>query len=153
MGEIALKRNQPAEAAQFFAAAVSSEGGYAPTLQARASRLKAEAAGKAPATEEAVRTFVNQLDLAIKSGRKADLDALIAPGELVNFSKGIIGSLPEVWQTRLLRTENLGAERVAADVSVTAKILGREQSGTALLILSRTGNGLKLVEIPIFEVR
>jgi len=153
LGEIALKRNQPAEAAQFFAAAVSSEGGYAPTLQARASRLKAEAAGKAPATEEAVRTFVNQLDLAIKSGRKADLDALIAPGELVNFSKGIIGSLPEVWQTRLLRTENLGAERVAADVSVTAKILGREQSGTALLILSRTGNGLKLVEIPIFEVR
>ncbi|MGH9944519.1 MAG: hypothetical protein ACRD9R_19400, partial [Pyrinomonadaceae bacterium] len=154
LGELALRRNQPAEAARFFDEAVRAEGGYAATFQARLSRLKAEAAAnKAPAPEEAVKQMVNQLDLAIRGGRKAELDAFVLPGELVNFSKGIVGSQPEVWQTRLLRTESLGADRVAADVSVTAKILGRDQSGPAVFVFSRAGGGLKLVEIPIFEVR
>ncbi|MBA3322704.1 MAG: hypothetical protein H0T45_14815 [Pyrinomonadaceae bacterium] len=154
LGEVAVRRNQFAEAAKFFQEAVASDGGYAPTLQARASRLKAEASSKvSSAPDETVRTFFNQFDAAIKGGRKADLDALILPGELLNFAKGIVGSQPELWQTRVLRTEVLGADRLAADVSVSARVLGREQSGTAVLILARSGGGLKLAEIPIFEVR
>jgi tetratricopeptide (TPR) repeat protein len=157
LGEIALRRNQAAEAARFFTEAVRAEGGYAPTLAARAARLKAEAAmgASAPAIDESVRAVVTQFDQTIRSGRKAELDALLMPGELASFSKGIVGSQPEQWQTKLLRTESLGADRFAADVQITAKTLGgREQTGAAVLVFARGGgNTLRLVDVPIFEVR
>lgn len=155
LGEIALRKNQAMEAARHFDTAVRGAGGYAPTLAARAARLKAEAApgATAPAIDEAVRAAVTQFDQTIRGGRKAELDAFVMPGELVNFAKGIVGSQPEQWQTKLLRTESLGTDRVAADVFITAKTLGREQSGTAVLVFARVGNTLRLVEIPIFEVR
>lgn len=155
LGEIASRRNQAAEAAKRFDEAVRVEGGYAPTLAARAARLKAEAAlgTSAPALDEAVRAAVTQFDQTIRGGRKAELDALIMPGELATFAKGIIGSQPELWQTKLLRTESLGSDRFAADVSITAKTLGREQAGTAVLVFARSGNTMRLVDIPIFEVR
>lgn len=155
LGEIASRRNQAAEAAKRFDEAVRVEGGYAPTLAARAARLKAEAASgaSAPAIDEAVRAAVAQFDQTVRSGRKAELDALIMPGELAAFAKGIIGNQPEQWQTKLLRTESLGSDRFAADVSITAKSLGREQAGTAVLVFARTGNTMRLVDIPIFEVR
>ncbi|HEY0098736.1 MAG TPA: hypothetical protein VGB76_07250 [Pyrinomonadaceae bacterium] len=155
LGEIASRRNQAAEAAKRFDEAVRVEGGYAPTLAARAARLKAEAASgaSAPAIDESVRAAVTQFDQTIRGGRKAELDAFIMPGELANFAKGIIGSQPELWQTKLLRTESLGSDRFAADVNITAKSLGREQAGTAVLVFARTGNTMRLVDIPIFEVR
>ncbi|HYG10831.1 MAG TPA: tetratricopeptide repeat protein, partial [Pyrinomonadaceae bacterium] len=156
LGEIALRRNQAAEAARFFNEAVRAEGGYAPTLAARASRLRAEAAlgASAPALDESVRAAVTQLDQTIRGGRKTELDALLVPGELATFAKGIIGSQPEQWQTKLLRTESLGADRFAADVQITAKPLGgREQSGTAVLVFARVGNTMRLADVPIFEVR
>jgi len=156
LGEIAMRRNQAAEATKFFTEAVRAEGGYAPTLVARAARLKAEAAlgASAPAIDESVRAAVTQFDQTIRGGRKAELDALLMPGELATFAKGIIGSQPEQWQTKLLRTESLGSDRFAADVQITAKTLGgREQSGAAVLVFARSGNALRLVDVPIFEVR
>ncbi|HZG51200.1 MAG TPA: tetratricopeptide repeat protein [Pyrinomonadaceae bacterium] len=152
LGEIALRRNQAAEAARFFTEAVRAEGGYAPTLAARAARLRAETA---PVIDEAVRAAVTQFDQAIRGGRKADLDALLMPGELASFTKGIVSSQPEQWQTKLLRTESLGSDRFAADVLITAKTLGgREQSGTAVLVFARGGGtAMRLVDVPIFEVR
>lgn len=156
LGEIASRRNQTAEAAKFFNEAVRAEGGYAPTLAARASRLKAEAAlgtSSAPAIDEAVRAAVTQFDQTVRGGRKTELDALVMPGELAAFARGIISSQPEAWQTKLLRTESLGSDRFAADVQITAKTLGREQAGTAVLVFARTGSTMRLVDIPIFEVR
>jgi TolA-binding protein len=155
LGEIALRKGQAAEASRLFTEAIRAEGGYPPTLAARAARLRAESAqgASAPAVDEGVRAFVSQLDAAIKGGRKADIDALIAPGELTAFSKGIIGSQPEVWQTKVLRTESLGGDRVAADVQITTRTLGKDQSGEAVLVFTRAGNRLVISEIPIFEVR
>ena len=155
LGEIALRKGQAAEAARRFDEAVRAEGGYAPTLAARAARLKAEAAtgAAAPAIDETVRAAVAQFEQTVRGGRKAELDVLVMPGELTSFARGIIGSQPELWQTKLLRTESLGSDRYAADVHITAKTLGREQSGTAVLVFARSGSALKLVDIPIFEVR
>ena len=54
----------------------------------------------------------------------------------------------------MLRTEPLGSDRFAADVQITARMLGcREQSGTAVLVFVRNGNAMRLVDVPIFEVR
>lgn len=155
LGEIALKRGQAVEAARLFTEAVRAGGGYPPTLAARAARLRAEATqgASAPAVDEQVRAFASQFDAAIKSGRKADLDALIAPGELTSFEKGLVSSQPDAWQTKVLRTEAMGGDRVAADVQITARALGGDQSGTAVFVFTRAGNRLLLTEIPIFEVR
>jgi tetratricopeptide (TPR) repeat protein len=154
MGEIALKRGRPADAAKLFDAAARVEADYATTLNARTERIKAEAAaGTAPAVDEQIKAAAAALDAAILTGHKAEIEARLVPGELTGFSKGIVGTQPEVWQTRVLRTEQLDPNRIAADVTLTARTLGRDQGGPALYVFARTPSGWKLSEIPIFEVR
>ena len=154
LGELSLRKGQAAEAARRFNDAVRVEADYASTLAARTGRIKAEAAANsAAAPDESARTFIAQLDQAIKSGRKAELDALTIPGELTAFVGGIVGSQPEVWQTRVVRTEQLDANRLAVDVQITARQLGHDAAGTAVLILNRVGTGWKLGGIEFFEVR
>ncbi|HVF51121.1 MAG TPA: tetratricopeptide repeat protein [Pyrinomonadaceae bacterium] len=152
LGEIARRRNQTAEAVKRFDEAARTEADYASTLAARAARIKAET-GAAPAVEEAARTFLAQFDAAIQSGRKAALDALFVPGELSTFSRGIVSNQPEAWQTRALRTEMLGTDRMAVDVAITSKVAAREQAGTAVLVLANTPAGWRLADIQFFEVR
>jgi len=154
LGEIAMRRGQPAEAARRFNDAVRTDAEYASSLAARAGRIRAESASNgAPPIDESVRAFIAQLDQAITGGKKAELEARVVPGELVRFVGGIVGTQPELWQTRVFRTEMLTANLAAADVSINAKELGREQSGTAVLVLSRAGNSWKLAGIELFEVR
>jgi tetratricopeptide (TPR) repeat protein len=155
LGEIALRRGRPDEAARLFTEAVRAEGGTPPTLAARAARLRAESAlgPGAPAVDESVRTFIAQLDAAIKGGRRAEIDTFVAPGELPNFSKGIAASQPDLWQTKVLRAEPLGGDRVAVDVQITSRALGGDKSGPAVYVLTRAGGRLLLTDIPVFEVR
>ncbi|MGA9996816.1 MAG: tetratricopeptide repeat protein, partial [Pyrinomonadaceae bacterium] len=154
LGEISLRKGQTAEAARRFNEAVRADAEYASTLTARASRIKAEAgANSSPTVDESARAFLAQLDQTIRGGRRTELDALIVPGELAKFSSGVITSQPEIWQTRVLRTETLDANRLAADVSLNTKELGREQAGTAVFILTRVGGAWKLADIQFFEVR
>jgi Tetratricopeptide repeat len=150
LGEIALKKGQAAEAARRFNDAVRADAEYAASLAARAGRLKAETS---PPIDDSVRAFLTQLDRTITNGSKADLDAKIVSGELVRFVGGIVGTKPEVWQTRVLRTESLGDDLIAADVTINTKTLGKEASGTAVLILARVNGVLKLAGVELFEVR
>src|SRR5205085_12190194 len=101
------------------------------------------AAGAPPVPDEQIRTAVADLDAAIRGGRKAEIDALLVPGELSNFSKGIIGTQPDVWQTRALRTDQLSPDRFAADATLTARTLGQERSGPAAYVFARTPAGWK----------
>lgn len=154
LAEISLRKGQAAEAARRFNDAVREDARDASTLVARLGRIKAEAAANAaPAADDSARAFIAQLDQAIKSGRKAELESLIVPGELTSFVAGIVGSQPEIWTTRVVRTELLDADRLAADVSLSTRQLGRDAAGTAVLILSRSGGGWKLGGIEFFEVR
>jgi len=154
LGEMSMRRGQPAEAAQRFGEAVRADAIYGSTLAARAARIRAEAAAKsAPPIDESARAFLAQLDQAIKTGRQAELDPLIVPGELVRFTRGIVGTKPDIWQTTVLRTELLDPNRLAADVSITERELGNNRAGTALLILVRAGGSWKLGGIEFFEVR
>jgi tetratricopeptide (TPR) repeat protein len=153
LGEISLKKGQTAEAVKRFNDAVRADADYASSLTARAARIRAEAAANAPTVDESIRAFIKQLDQAITSGKKAELESRITPGELARFIGGIVGSQPEIWQTTVLRTEALDSNLMAVDVSINAKELGRQQSGSAVLILSRAGGGWKLTGIELFEVR
>ena len=154
LGEIALKRSQAVEAARYFNEGVRADAEYASTLAARAARIRAEAtANSAPAIDESIRTFVGQLDAAVRSGRQADVAPLIVPGELVGFVRGVVGTQPEAWQTRVLRSETRDANRVALDVALNSKQLGVEHSGTAVFVLARVGGAWKLNAIEFFEVK
>lgn len=152
LGEIHLKRGQAAEAAKRFTEGVRADAEYASSLAARAARISAET-GTPPTVDESARAFIKQLDQAIVGGKKVEIEARIVPGELGRFVGGIIGSQPEVWQTRVLRTELLDANLMAVDVSINAKQLGQDRSGTALVLLARIGNSWKLAGIELFEVR
>jgi tetratricopeptide (TPR) repeat protein len=153
LGEIAARRGQQQEAARRFDEAVRADAEYASTLYARAARIRAESAAGSPPVDEATRAAVAALDAAILSGKKAQLDAVILAGELSEFSKGIVGSQPELWQSKVLRTETHGASRVAADVEIKARTLGEDRQGTAVLVFARTPAGLKLADVQLFEVR
>lgn len=154
LGEIALQRRQTAEAIKRFDEAARAEADYAATLTARAARIRAEAtATPPPALDESAKSFIAQFDAAIQSGRKVGIEALVMPGELTDFVRGIVSNQPEAWQTRIVRTESLGAQRMAVDVQINAKILGRDHAGAAVLLLARTPAGWRLLALPIFEVK
>ncbi len=150
LGEAAARRGANPDAVKRYNEAVNADAEYASTLAARNARVKAEP--NAP-LEEAAKTFLAQMDTAIKAGRKQEIDALLVPGELADFVKGVVGSQPEIWQTRLLHTEMRGPERIVADVALDTKALGKEQYGTAVYTLARVGGVWKLARIELFEVR
>lgn len=154
LGEIAMRRGQAAEAARNFTDAVRADAEYPSTLTARAARIRAEAAANsAPAIDESAKTFVNQLDAAIRSGRQAEIAPMVVPGELAGFVRGAVGTQPEAWASRILRGEQLDSNRMALDVAINSKQLGAEHAGTAVFILARVGGGWKLNAIEFFEVR
>jgi len=152
LGEIALKKGQASDAARRFNDAVRADGEYASSLAARAGRIRAETAANSLPIDTSIRTFINQLDQTIVSGKKAELESRVVSGELVRFINGLVGTQPEVWQTRVLRTEQLDANLAAVDVSIESKQLGVQHSGTAVLILARAGSGWKVLAIELFEV-
>jgi tetratricopeptide (TPR) repeat protein len=150
LGEIALKKGQGTEAARRFTDGIKAEGEYAAALLARADRIKAEAT---PTVDDSIRNFLTQFDKDITSGTKADVEGKVIAGELTRFINGIVGTKPEVWQTRVLRTEQWDPNLSAADVLINSKVLGKEAVGTALLIFVRVGSTWKLAGIELFEVR
>jgi len=152
LGEIALKRGQTAEAVRNFGDAVRADAEYASNLAGRAARIRAEAAAP-PAIDESAKSFVGQLDAAVRTGRQADVAPLVVTGELAGFVRGVVGTQPEAWQTRVLHSEQLDANRIALDVALNSKQLGVEHSGTAVFILARVGGTWKLNSIELFEVR
>lgn len=152
LGEIAMKHNQPVEAAKRFNDAVIASRDYPSSLAARAARIRAEAAANnAPPVDETARAFIAQLSQAVVSNKKAELESRIVPGELVKFINASIGT--EAWETKVVRTEQINANLIAADVQIRANKLGTVGSGTAVLILARTPSGWKLSGIDLFEVR
>jgi Tfp pilus assembly protein PilF len=152
LGEISLKRGQAAEAAKRFNDAVAASRDYPSSLAARAARIRAEtAANNAPPVDEAARTFITQFSQAVISNKKTDLDARVVSGELVRFVNASIGT--EVWETRVLRTEQLNANLIAADVYIKATKIGKTGEGTAVMLLARTPAGLRVSGIELFEVK
>ncbi len=150
LGGVALRRGQNADAVRHFTDAIRADAEYAATLTARAERIKAEPAGS---VDEAVRAFLNQLDTALRGGRQAEILPLMVPGELTRFVQQVVGTQPEAWTTRVLRTEQLDANRVAVDVALNTRQLGVDHAGTAVFILTRVGGGFKLNAIELFEVK
>lgn len=152
LGEISLKKNQGAEAVKRFNDAVHAGGDYASSLAARAARLRVEAStNSTPPIDESVRAFIATVGPAIVAGKKADLETRIVSGELVRFINASFGTT--AWETRVLRTEQINSSLIEADVTIHANKLGKDGSGTAVFVVTRTPAGLKLAAIEFFEVQ
>ena len=150
LGGVALRRGQTADAVRHFTDAIRADAEYAATLTARAERIRAEPSSP---VDEGVKSFMSQFDAALRSGRQADISQFIVPGELTRFKQQVVGTQPEAWQTRVLRMEQLDANRVAVDVALNTRQLGVDHAGTAVYILAKVGGGYKLNAIELFEVR
>jgi hypothetical protein len=151
LGEIAVRRGQGAEATRNFTDGVRADADYASTITARAARIRAESTGGTPPVDESAKTFIGQLDTAIRSGRQSEVIPLIVPGELSGFIRGVVSTQPEAWQTRVLRSEQVDANRVALDVAIASKQLGVEHSATAVFVLVRVSGAWKLNAIDFLE--
>lgn len=150
LGEIAQKTGRSADAARFFDEAVKADAEYGATLAARLGRSKINTS---PAVDESVKTFFAQFDKAAVSNQKAQLDALIVPGEITKFASGISGQAQQ-WNTQIVHVDKIDANIVLVETNLNIKLLNREpESGTAVYRLAKVGNNWKLIGIEIFEIR
>jgi hypothetical protein len=135
---------------KFAEAAILADADYGASFAARALRNRMNV----PAVvDDEVKAYFVQFDKAAASNRKAELDAMVMPGEVGRFAGGISGST-EQWTTQLVRTDRLDANTVLAEATLNIKLLNRDaESGTAVFRLVKTGGAWKLAAVEIFEVR
>ena len=122
----------------------------AASLAARAIRNRAGARTQA---DERITAFFAQFDRAAAGNKKAELQTLIAPGEVSKFASGIAGQT-EQWKTQIVAVDNLDAGTALVEAQLSIKLLNRDiESGTAVYRLTKTPAGWKLGAVDIFEVR
>jgi tetratricopeptide (TPR) repeat protein len=156
LGQVALSRNQSVEAVRQFRAAVVEAEDATAQFAAHEALVGAErAAGITPQADESVRAFVTQLDGAIKQLSSDKLFTLVIKNNLKRFVQGLTVSRPSSWTTEILHVEQIDSGRVALDVGLKVKTEGKDQTGTAVFVLSRVGSGWNLEDVPhsLFNVK
>jgi tetratricopeptide (TPR) repeat protein len=154
LGEIALARNQTADAVQNLRNGLAEAEETPAQFAARDALVKAERAGGAtPAVEESVRTFISQLDSLIKQPSSDRMFGLVVKNNLKRFVQGMTVTPPTEWTTEVLRVEPIDAGRLALDVGLKVKAGGRDQTGTAVFVLHRSGSGWMLEDVQHFNVK
>lgn len=150
LADIASKSGQNAQAIKFAADAISADAEYGASLAARAIRNRINSP---VAADETVKSFFAGFDRAAVANRKADLEAMVVPGEVSKFVSGLSGQTVE-WKTDVLHVDKIDANNVWVETSLTVRLLNRDsETGTAVYRLSRSGSGWKLSGVDIFEVR
>jgi len=156
LGQAALARSQAADAARQFMAAVVEAEEAAAQIAAHEGIIQSErAAGVTPQADESIRGFITQLDAAIKQPSSDRLFTLVAKNNLKRFVQGLTVSRPASWATEILHVDQVDSNRVAVDVGLKVKSEGRDQSGTAVFVLSRAGSTWLLEDVPnqLFNVK
>jgi len=154
LGQAAMNRNRAADAVEQFRRALGDAEETPAQFAVRDALASAEkAAGSSPATDDSIRQYVSALDSAIKQPSSDKLFALVIRNNLKRFVQGITVSHPSAWTTEILRSDRIDANRVALDVKIAAKAEGRDQSGTAVLVLYRGPSGWMLEDVQLFNVK
>ena len=150
LGEIAAKAGQNAQAAKYAEAAIRSDAEYGASLAARNLRNRINATTTVDAD---VKDYFARFDKAAVSNHKAEVDALVLPGEVTRFTGGVSGST-EQWQTQIKQVDKLDDNTILVEAALNIKLLNRDvQSGMAVFRLIRTSGGWKLASVDMFEVR
>jgi len=150
LADIAARSGQNVQAAKFASDAIRADAEYGASLAARAIRSKLNTGAK---TDDAITSFFTQFDRSAAANKKAELEALMAPGEVGKFASGIAGQT-EQWKTQVVAVDYLDLNTALVETQLTIKLLNREvESGTAVYRLSKVGSGWKMSAVDIFEVR
>jgi len=154
IGQVALARNQPAQAVAPLRQALT-EAVEAPALYAaRDALVRAERASNLSApVEESLRAFITQLDSLLKQPSSDQLFTLVSRNTLKQFVQRLAVTPPTGWTTEILRVNYLDANRAAVDVAIRAVAGGREQSGTSIFVVRRAGSGWMLEDVQLFNVK
>ncbi len=154
LGQVALARNQAAEAVSNLRRAVVEAEETPAQYAARELAAKAERAAAPNAqADEAIRAFIAKFDTLIKQPSSDALYTIAMKSNLKRFVQGLVVSQPTVWTTEVLRADQIDANRLAVDVKITAKVAGRDQSGTAVFILNKVSSNWMLEEVQLFNVK
>lgn len=153
LAEIAMKKNNPAEAAKRFRLAASADIDAATTIAARDGALKAERSANAIKIPEDIRAFLQKFDAAILQSTADAVNQYVELGNLKRFASSLVVRKPSTWVTEALRTEDWDASRTAVDVTLKIKIEGKDYSGRAVYVISRAGGRIILSEVPVFDVK
>jgi hypothetical protein len=150
LAEVAFRANQSAQALKFADEAIRADSEYGASLAARLLRNKINTSSPVP---DDVKGFFTGFDRAATSNRKAELDALVIPGEASRFVGGISGQATE-WKTTPTRVDPLDANTLLVETQTSVQLLTRQpESGMAVYRLLKTPTGWKLLNVEIFEVR
>ncbi|CAN5325215.1 hypothetical protein BH10ACI2_BH10ACI2_24050 [soil metagenome] len=150
LAEIASRANQNDAALKFAEAAIAADAEYGASLAARNLRNKL---GLETGPDATVKTFFADFDKAATSNRKAEVDALVIPGEVTKFASGVSGST-ELWQTQVRQIDRIDANTVLVEANMTIKLLNKDQeTGLAVFRLTKAGTGWRLSAVDMFEVR
>ncbi|MEK6409816.1 MAG: hypothetical protein AABN34_23060 [Acidobacteriota bacterium] len=156
LGQVAMARNQAAEAMRQFRAAAVEADEAAAQLAAHEGLIQAErTGGAAPQIDESLRAYITQLDAAIKQPDSDKLFKLVIKNNLKRFVQGLTVNRPASWTTEILHADQVDANRVALDVGLKVKAEGRDQAGTAVFVLHRAGSAWLLEDVPqaLFNVK
>jgi tetratricopeptide (TPR) repeat protein len=150
LADVAVRAGQNDQAAKFAADAIRAEGEYGASLAARAIRNRAAAKTNA---DPSIPAFFDQWDKAAAANQKAQLDALVLPGEASRFSGGVAGQTA-AWKTEIKQVDMIDANTALVETSLAIKLLNKDpESGMAVFRLSRSANGWKISSVDVFEVR
>lgn len=150
LAQVAARSNQNDQALKFAEAAILADAEYGASLAARNLRNKI---GGASEIDPVAKAYLADFSKAAVSNRKAEVDALVVPGEVSKFAGGLSGST-EQWQATVRQVDRLDANNILVEADVSLKLLTQEPaSGMAVFHLSKVGSGWKLSSVDMFEVR
>ncbi len=150
LADVAIRAGQNDQASKFAADAIKADGEYGAGLAARNIRNRA---GAKAAVDPSISAFFEQWDRAAAANQKAQLDALIFPGDASRFSGGVAGQTA-AWKTVIKHVDLVDPNTALVEADLAIKLLNRDpETGMAVFRLSRSGSGWKISSVDVFEVR
>ncbi|MEO7539827.1 MAG: hypothetical protein ABIV21_07355, partial [Pyrinomonadaceae bacterium] len=150
LAEKAARSNQTAQAIMLAEAAILADGEFGAGLAARNLRNRL---GRPSTVDASIKSFFADFDRAASSNRKAEVDALVVPGDVTKFAAGVSGST-EQWKTDVRQVDVLDSNTVLVEAVMTVKLLNKAiETGMAVYRLNKTGAGWRLMGVEMFEVR
>jgi tetratricopeptide (TPR) repeat protein len=149
LADIAAKAGQNDQAVKLATEALRADAEYGASLAARTIRNRA---GN-KTSEPSVATYFDQWDKAAAANQKAQLDALVLPGEASRFSSGVAGQTAQ-WKTEITHVDMIDPNTAVVEANMAIKLLNRDpETGLAVYRLQRSGGAWKLASVDVFEVR
>ncbi len=150
LADSASKGSQAAAASGYAAAAIQIDADYGATLAARNVAVGLSASGT---VDPSAKAFFSDFDKAVAAKRKADVEAMVVPGEISNFASAIAGSAV-AWNSQVVRSDMLNSTTMLVEAKMSVRLLNKsDESGTAVYRLVKVGNAWKLAGVDVFEVR